>query len=203
MKRILGLWLLLLFVSAAAAAPITYTLTGTMTGSLGGTGFSSAAFEISVMADTDSIWVWNGSESGWPIYENVSNPGDSSIYIDGIGSTVFAQPLLLFSRFGDPYTNIEHILILNALDSYGVAPFVATNDALAGYDLANSISASWTGIEGAVGATGVPLQTSAGELSISFSDTQSFSATLVPVPAAAWLFGSTLGLLGWARRISA
>jgi len=199
MKRIVVAVLLILFVSAATALPISYTLSGYMTGSLGENNFSNAAFELNIDSDTDRIWVWVNSEPGWPIYESFSNPGEASIHIEGIGSTVFAQPLLLFSRWGDPYTYIEHVLILNGLDSFGSAPFVAENEALSGYDLSTNISASWTNIPGSIGFTDVPLQTAAGDLSFS-SDTYSFNATLVPVPAATWLFGSALALLGWLGR---
>ncbi len=185
--------------SAVEALPITYTFGGYMTGSLNGNGFTQAAFEINLQADSEAAWVWGGSEPGWPIYENFSLPGASWIEIDGIGSATFIQPLWMFARTGDPYAGYSAIAVLNPLAVNDPFPFVGYDDALLGYDLSTSISASWA-LPQFVGVATVPLGTDQGHLLIDFSHTLSFSASVVPVPAAVWLFGSAIGLLGWIRR---
>jgi len=198
-KHTLTALMLFWCTSAVDAAPVTYTFSGYMGGSLNGNYFSYAAFEINLLADSETAWVWGGSEPGWPIYENYSLPGNSWIDIDGIGSATFSQSLWMFARTGDPYVNYPSVAVLNPLAPNEPFPFVGYDDALLGYDLSTSVAASWTTL-GFVGIATVPLGTDQGNLLINYSDTFSFSATVVPVPAAAWLLGSALGVLGWMRR---
>lgn len=201
MKNALLSVLLLTASIVANAAPVTYTFSGTATGSLGGAGFSSAEFVVSLEWLTEGITIFSGSQPGLPIYQNlVPTPflGSATIDIAGIGATSFTQSMLMVAQTGDYYACSNCVAITNALAPAEAFPFVASNDAFIGYDLSTSISASWASPTH-VGAASVALNTVAGDLLIDYSETTSFMATVVPIPAAVWLFGSALAGLGWMR----
>ena len=113
MKRVLLAFVLSAFAVTVHAAPIQYTYSGQMWGSLGGTDFSGAAFELNVNADTDGIWIWGGSEPGWPVYQNLAAAGSSTITIEGLGTSRFILGLILFARSGDPYPDSPVVGIVN------------------------------------------------------------------------------------------
>lgn len=88
-----------------------------------------------------------------------------------------------------------------SIDGYALAKFDASMSTIT-IDSGYLVNANWnlnqTGIyeiaiQGVYGYGGSPS---------SLFDTASIEVTAVPLPAATWLFGSALGLLGWLRRKS-
>jgi len=76
------------FGVSALAAPITYTISGTGTGTVGATPFTSAAYTISVVGDTTAI-------TGGPTYSNVVT---GTMTIAGIGTATISEPIRVFNN---------------------------------------------------------------------------------------------------------
>ena len=191
--------LLLLGSQVAMAVPIEYRFTGNIFGSLDGVDFGYTSYELTLTADSDYVWVWGGSEPGYPIYQNLSAPGDAVIDIAGVGQLTFIQGLLLVAQSGAPYTGCEDCIgILDAKAPGGAFIFLASDPTLVGHDLTTSVAEVTTNRYGTT-SFGPALLTDGGQL-VANVDTFTFSAATVPVPAAAWLFASALGLAAWLRR---
>lgn len=74
--------------AGASASPIVYVLTGTATGTLGATPFSSAAFTVTSTADASQVFVASGS----PPFQTFEVPASTStIDIDGVGALTFTD----------------------------------------------------------------------------------------------------------------
>ncbi|MGI9342507.1 MAG: VPLPA-CTERM sorting domain-containing protein [Gammaproteobacteria bacterium] len=187
-----------LLAFAATAAPIQYKFTGTAYGSLDGASFAQTDFELTLLAETTQTWIWSGSTPGYPIYHVLSHAGDAILSLDGVGDVIFAQDLLMTAQSGDIYGCMHCIGILDPKVVGNPYIWLVDNPGFDGYDLTTSIQGpnanTW-----ATSTFGVPLLTQSGPLEINtFNET--FSATLIPLPAAFWLFGSALGAVGWIRR---
>src|ERR1700680_3672561 len=76
--------------TVALASPITYTMTATASGSVGGTAFSNAAITVTSGADTNNVFIAGGTSPDF-IYEII--PPSSSISIAGFGSATFTDPM--------------------------------------------------------------------------------------------------------------
>jgi len=191
--------LFLMVGASAAAAPIQYRYTGMAQGSLDGVTFGYSAFELTLNGDTDGVWEWSLSEPGFPVYQNLVLPGQAQIAIEGIGLITFTQALLMSAQSGDPYWWCPDCIgVVDPKDGSTIYVWLAAEPSLVGYDLAHDVPETVVSSYGSNFGYS-PLLTDAGNLFVSV-DATSFSATLVPLPAAAWMFGSAIGLLGWFNR---
>ena len=80
-------------VVCAQASPITYTLSGSATGTINGVPFSNAAFTASGVGDTATV-----TPCGSPIYCN--NMGPVTFTIAGVGSGTVTDSLFIFANNG-------------------------------------------------------------------------------------------------------
>jgi len=192
------------WTAPAAAGPILFTESTTVSGSLGTTAFSNALITVTLLADTGGVTNFSPAYPGLLV-----NPGSATLTIEGLGTFAFNSPNgygaffvppILDPRITTPafviaqFDNPEH-------DSF--THIVAILDStLATYDLASAF--------GPLTATGFgppgsdePFQTTGGALFIrSGEDSVTFTATTsVPEPSSlALLFVGALGLLASARR---
>jgi hypothetical protein len=157
-----------------ATATITFSNSGrTINGTLG----AVLTFNGSVSAgDTFRVSFTDDGEDGL----SAGNAGDLEFFVDSQATdrTVIG----VTAEFKGPNTLLSTQYIGDALDTIDADPF------------------AWTGVVGSGETTQAPRR-----LQFVFGPPGSpeINATLVPVPAAVWLFGSALGLLGWIRRRAA
>lgn len=175
---------LLCAAGASHASPITFTYTGAGSGSIGNNAFSNTAFIITQTADTDDITNIVGCEGCLLLRAKKTR-----ISLDGIGNFLFTwatttfynNGMVGFSRPGGDLYNAFSVGTEYRLDSaIGPAPFV-------------------TGAPGLLQWYSPVVDTDGGILrfhTLTTPGTFQASTPTVPVPAAAWLFGS--GLIGLA-----
>lgn len=173
----------IIFASAVDtyASPITYTETGTASGTLGGVAFTNATVTLTAFSDTSNIIFIDGSK---PIYENLSQ---TTLSISGLGTATFTGTQIgAFSQdahyigagvgivgFGDGLTG--KIILANYTS---IPPF---------YDLASS-----TSITGVGGNNVATFGTTNGDLIInSVSGNATFAAS-IPEPSTAFM--GTIGI---------
>lgn len=186
-KRLLALLALLVTLPfSASATGITYTYSGTASGSLGATAFSNAEFVITALADTDNIGPWCCSD----LHNTHST---ASISIGGLGTSVFLDATHTWMAegccMGFGFNDDNNLITL-------FTPAVAD----VGYTLDTAFSpvtddtASTQGQFTNVGTTG-------GSLTISSLGPVTFQASLVPEPSAyALMMVGLLGVAAAARR---
>ena len=179
---------LALMPSLASASPITYTYTGTATGSLDVTGFGPAAFVITALGDTANIgsWLPNGN------FQNTHS--SASIDLAGFGVFTFAVPTHTWIAEGC-CMGFGKDLGANLLTLFSTA---GLTDVGYGLDTAiGPISAPNAGTQGQF----VGIATTGGLLTFSSVSDVTFEASTapeVPEPATLLLFGTGLAVV--ARR---
>jgi hypothetical protein len=87
-----GLLLAWAFSLAASAGPITYTLTSTGTGTLGGVAFTDAVVTVTLVGDTSTVI------SVGPL---LANPGTATVNVAGLGTATFTDFIGIVSTFND------------------------------------------------------------------------------------------------------
>jgi len=170
------------FGSAAQAITLNYSISGNGNGSLGGTSFINTDFTINLLGDTA---LFNGT--------SVDPLTSASVSIDGFGTTVLGIPTRLgsvgntvfFSRAGNSGLDLFDFSLSQIVDlTQSFGPLIGT-----GVFALNQFT---------------DVGSSLGLLSFDSSSNVTFQASApspVPVPAAAWLFGSALlGFFGFSRR---
>jgi len=171
-----------------------------------------------------AIWDWDGTTlTSTGLYSAVfsinSSPSEASIWADNITDltidTSTASPAATTAYVCENGTFLAtlghggcggHNFGANGIDESTTVwgPGLAVSRTLGGDDVDddggprtiwenyNFTLMNWDGTALAIG-TGIAVGSQGGEAMV-------FTTTPVPVPAAAWLFGSALGLLGWMRR---
>jgi hypothetical protein len=186
--------------ATASAAVITYTKTGFLSGSLGGTSFNNAAVTIRTTADTANVQYQSlGGASLWV------NTGVTSIDIDGFATATFnGSDVFAAFKVGAP-DSPSMLGILDLTNSYVILSNFY-QPAEPNYALDTEIFTESVvppeGTSNAITSTEVAFSTTLGDLRLSSaSGNSTFTATLVPEPSALVLFGlSTLCLVARRRR---
>jgi hypothetical protein len=177
----------------AHATPITYTLSTTASGELGGVSFTDALVTIAVFSDTADVT----SGAGY-----IYNPGTggANLSIAGFSPTTFSSSMDVFYLYGGSYyVGIE--------DELGPFLFAEVNNGFAGYGLTSALG-PLTGATNQDFGTNIDTPTAAGNFFLtSDSGDTTFTATLdstaspTPEPSTICLFGTgALVMLGTARR---
>jgi hypothetical protein len=181
------------FIAVAHATPITYTLSTTASGELGGVSFTDALVTIAVFSDTADVT----SGAGY-----IYNPGTggANLSIAGFSPTTFSSSMDVFYLYGGSYyVGIE--------DELGPFLFAEVNNGFAGYGLTSALG-PLTGATNQDFGTNIDTPTAAGNFFLtSDSGDTTFTATLdstaspTPEPSTICLFGTgALVMLGTARR---
>jgi len=176
-------------VQPAHSAPITYTLSGVGSGSLGGVSFSNSAFTITAFADTSDVTHFLA-----PVFR-VTNSA-TTISISGVGSgTLLTNSVTLDFQNPNPSEASAGIFL------YYQGPRLLSvfNSAFQTYEL-NTSFASHSGNSGIQPAFIFP--TTAGDFSLSAVSSASFAASVVPEPPASILLSipAILVCAFWSKR---
>ncbi|MDH5276773.1 MAG: hypothetical protein OEW88_10140 [Gammaproteobacteria bacterium] len=185
-----------IWVGRADAVPIEYRMWGVVTGSLGAENFYDAGLTFSLQGDTDAAFAWtNAYSNGWESFVRPGAITGSTVTIEGLG-TALTGAMMVIANPNDFCRCIG--LARWTTGGPSVMDLRQTEFTLANpYDLRSS-----TGIISGqpVWWPGNYVNTSRGELRISYGSDVHFQATLVPVPSAALMLGPVLALLPALRR---
>lgn len=115
------------------AGPITYTITTTATGTLGGTAFTDAAITVTFAGDTSNIVA--GDTLGGSTYTGtLANIGTGTVVIAGLGAVALTDPAFVLSTFDNTTVFGESGVVIGD-STNGTAILAATGPAFYGYDL--------------------------------------------------------------------
>lgn len=188
-----GVWL-----SKASAATITYYGIGeSMSGSLGGVVFSSAAYKITLPSDTSNIFDGLANGYPFPVYNIDGVTGIGSIEIAGVGTATFNNALGIVSYDQRLYGDKTYISFRLDNGAVGSLPFLSGN-----FDAWN-LTAPYSRTAPVV-TTAMPFNidmgTSMGNLRITGLSGNMTYTTEVPEPSVLSLLGVGLGVVLRHRR---
>jgi hypothetical protein len=166
----------------AAASPVTYTLSGTGTGSLGADPFSDASFSITATADTSSI-----TESLGVFFLSDSI---ATLFVSGVGTATFTVPTMMVDNTAGAAGISAPNQNMTILANY--------SPAFSSYDLSSSL-APVSGTPAFNPGTG--FATTVGDFTLSSVSSVIFQAEVVPEPSAFPLLGlASLGFILQTRK---
>lgn len=175
----------LLLVTAAGAAPITYTWQGVASGFLNGESFTDAALTISAHADTALVE---------EVSETVSRVFviDAEVSVESIGSDFLTGTIGAVSNRGNSRVGISNFDLDRAI-------FFVEHPSVSTYDLATSFGPI-TGPR--FFNSGFEFPTLGGSFALlgEVGDSATFQAMAVPEPATWAFLLAGLGVLGWRVR---
>lgn len=186
----LVLSLLIACSSEARAGLITYTETGTASGSLGSTGFTNATVTVTTVADTANITLIY--VQGFATYEN---PGTTTVSISGLGTVSMAGDQ--FGSFSQNDSSFGNVGILDITKTQSILYNVYS---LPFYDLSGETTL--TGVGGSYGGGGATFETSGGTLTMtSVTGNATFAAAAIPEPSSLVLTSiAVVGIMVYAGR---
>jgi hypothetical protein len=191
MRRLLATLLAAaLSCSIAHATAITYSLSTTASGSLGGSPFTNALVTVTLTGDTANIIPGPPPHTGV-----VVNPGTASVSVSGLGSGTFTDSIVIVDTLSDlSIFGVPAVLFLDNTTGTGIV--LQTGSAFSTYDLGDPFG-PLTGTGGvASGSSITPVfPTTAGDLTWAVGQslgTSTFTAKATPEPEALLLAGSGL-----------
>jgi len=120
---------------AAHAVPVTYTLSGYFSGSIGSTSFTNTQLVFSMTGDTSNVTTLPGGNY------YINTVGESTVNLDGIGTAIFTSPTFgvesQYSDFGRPdsvsfydnYSSWAVTVLSSSFNGYNLtAPFGPITD---------------------------------------------------------------------------
>jgi hypothetical protein len=159
---------------AASANQITYTLSGTGSGTLGADQFSDASFLITSIADTSGISETDGVFS---VRDSIA-----TVFVSGLGT----------ATFNDQTLNADNTaLSATGISTYGAILWL-NSPTFANYDLGSSLDP----VAGTpFGNFGMGFSTTAGNFTLSSVSSLTFQAEMTPEPSILWIFSMGLVVL--------
>jgi uncharacterized protein (TIGR03437 family) len=130
-----------LFGSVTQAAPITYTLTTTASGTLGASTFTNATVTVTFSGDTSGITPGTGSFTGALI-----NTGTASVTIGGLGTATFTDPIVMVSTYNASIAALGGMSAVIVLDNAtGTGILLQAGTIFSGYGLGSMAPVTGTG----------------------------------------------------------
>ena len=127
--------------SITQAAPITYTLTTTASGTLGASTFTNATVTVTFSADTSGITAGTGSFSGALI-----NTGSGTVTIGSLGTATFTDPIVMISTYNASITALGGMSAVIVLDNAtGTGILLQAGPIFSGYGLGPMAPVTGTG----------------------------------------------------------
>lgn len=189
MFRSIAMLILCLATVTADAVPIAYVFSGTGSGDVNGTSFTGRAFTFTFYGDTNNVLTVDPT-----LRINAVETESATLQISGFGLASITRDTYVFARL-----DIQTIGITRQNPSSDI--FDVRAPALATYDLTDSLGPILTTVPfPLVGSQGSFATSVGGVTFTAYMSDSTFSAQIVPLPPAVWLFGSALGVMGWMRR---
>jgi len=193
-------------ITPVHAAPITYTLSTTASGTLGGTSFTDALVTVTLTADTENV-----VPGPTPFTGAVANYGTAVVNVAGIGTGSFTGPVGIFSSLNDPaslafFGGTPGVIMIDNTTDTGI--IAELGSAFGTYDLRSSLG-PLTGPGGpASGSHTTPVfSTTVGDFTWAIGQTggtlpSTFTASATPEPGTFGILAAGLVAVVWRRRLS-
>ena len=181
-------------VSQVKADSITYSLSTTASGSLGGSSFTNAVVTVTLTGDTANV-----TAAPPPNTSVLFNPGSATVSVSGVGTGTFTDSIVIVNSFdGSP-----GVLFFDNTSQTGVVGQIGS--IFSTYDLGGPFGPlSGTGGVASGSSITPTFLTTAGHLTWDIGQalgTSTFSAVVAPEPATLTLLGSALmGIMGMTFR---
>src|SRR5580692_4966531 len=115
------------------ASPITYIVTTTATGTLGGTAFTNAGLTVILTGDTSGIVPLDPAVD----FFSLANPGLATVIVSGVGAATLTDQMYAVSTLNTPFNGSYGV----GIEDPGVSMLV-DGVGLQGYNLATPLSFS-------------------------------------------------------------